>query len=77
MIGNNTPDTRLERLKQRLERAYEAEQRALDSQSTSNAEGEQNQQASLKQIQDLIKDLESQIAAIEGVSSSVTVFWDL
>ena len=71
-------EEKLAQLRERLKRAYAAEQAALESQSTSNAEGEQHSFASLSQIQSLIKDLESQIAAIEGGGvSSVTMAWSM
>ncbi|EGR0199597.1 hypothetical protein FRN31_22195 [Vibrio alginolyticus] len=68
-------EKKLERLNKRLEQAYEAEARALEAQSTGNAEGEQHAVASLSSIRDLIEDLEEQISAIEGQSASVTMFW--
>lgn len=71
-------EEKLTQLRERLKRAYAAEQAALESQSTSNAEGEQHSFASLSQIQALIKDLESQIATLEGSGSGVvTMAWSM
>jgi len=73
--GNN--DERLTKLKSRLEKAYAAEERALEMQVASNAEGEQSTVASLSSIRVLIKDLEDQIAAIEGSGTAVTMAWEM
>ena len=75
MIGDN--EQKLTRLNARLELAYEAEARALEAQSTGNAEGEQHAVASLSSIRALIRDLEEQIATIEGQSAGVTLFWGM
>ncbi|EJZ9093445.1 hypothetical protein OIX85_003856 [Vibrio parahaemolyticus] len=72
-----TGDDKLTRLKERLSKAYEAEERALEAQSTGNAEGEQHSVASLSAIRALIKDLEEQIDAIEGRTMSVTMAWGM
>ena len=71
--------TKLERLQQRLENAYDAEQRALKEQTTSNAEGEQSSIANLKDIRALINDLENQIELLEGTDSTPNahLFWTL
>lgn len=70
-------EEKLQRLKARLQKAYEAEERALEAQSTGNAEGEQHAVASLSSIRALIKDLETQIEAIEGQTAAFAMSWEM
>ena len=76
-----TNEEKLKHLKGRLERAYTAEQAALEMQSTSNSEGEQQAIASLSTISKLISDLESQIEKLEntinGAGGIATMYWGL
>lgn len=63
--------------RERLKLAYEAEKNALECQSTSNAEGEQQAMASLAQIRATIASIRADIAALEGDTGSVTMFWEM